>query len=297
MKNSLLVESPGGPHEGEVSARRAVGIPLVWLNLVCLDAPLVAVSWLWIFSSTFGIPIARGGTAALFLTAWFIYLADRFGDSLSIDERGPTSMRQRICLRYRRAWMAAFGLIALADLVVICARLDSVTRWSGLAAGMVALGYLVLNQALPALWRRVPLKEICIGCLFAAGTVVPLVAGITNVAWPGWLLFAFLCSLNCICIAVWEEELDQAQRRISIATEFQAIRRFLFPALLVLTGTSSTMGFLLAESRPVLFCVAGSSLLLLTAHWFQKWIPCDTRTAIADLVLLTPLILWALRGF
>ena len=28
--------------------------PVVWLNLLCLDAPIVAVSWQWLFAHTFG---------------------------------------------------------------------------------------------------------------------------------------------------------------------------------------------------------------------------------------------------
>lgn len=257
----------------------------------------MAVSWLWIFSATFRIPIAPGGTAALFLTAWFIYLADRFGDSLSIDERAATSLRQRICLRHRGAWLTALSFIGLADLWVMWTRLDAAARTGGAVVGMLALGYLFLNRTVPSLWRRLPLKEICIGCLFATGTMVPLAAGLTSSVWQGWLLFAILCSLNCICIAVWERKLDQAQTRVSLATEFPATRRFLLAVLLLLVTTSGTLGFLHAASRPVLFCVAGSAFLLAAADWFRKRIPRDPRTAIADLVLLTPLGWLALRFF
>ncbi len=297
MKVSILVESLEARRDGEGIVRRGAQNPLVWLNLVCLDAPLVAVSWLWLFSSVLRLPIAPGGTAALFLTAWLIYLADRFGDSLSIDARGPTSLRQRICLRHRSAWLLALGLIGLADLLVICARLDPATRWHGLTVGVLALGYLILNQAQPTLWRRIPLKESCIGCLFATGTMVPLAAGLTNVASLGWLLFAILCSLNCICIAVWEGPLDRVQRRASIATEFPSIRRHLSPVLLLVSATSATLALLSAGARPVLVCVAASSILLLMVDWFQEWIATDLRTAIADLVLLTPLVFLAYRAF
>ena len=273
-----------------------VRTPLVWLNLVCLDAPLVAVSWLWIFSSTFEITIAPGGLAALFLTAWLIYLADRFSDSLSIDESSPASLRQRVCLHHRGAWMGALVVIGLADFWVIWTRLDAVTRTSGLAVGILALAYLGLNRALPSLWRRVPLKEICIGFLFATGTVVPLAAGLTNKVWPGWLSFAVLCSFNCICIAAWERELDQAQQRVSIATEFPAVQRFLQAGLLLLLATSGAVGLLLPGSRALSVCIAASAFLLLAADWLRKKIPCDTRTASADLALLTPLIALALRA-
>jgi len=74
--------------------------PFVWLNLVCLDAPLVAVSWHWLLADVFQIAIPRGTTAALFLTAWLIYLTDRFVDSVSLDQRTAVSLRQRFCRRH-----------------------------------------------------------------------------------------------------------------------------------------------------------------------------------------------------
>jgi hypothetical protein len=91
----------------------------VWLNLVCLDAPLVAIAWQWLFARSFGVAVGIGATLALFLTAWLIYLADRFGDSLSIDLTRSTALRQRFCLRHRRVWRAAIVCVALADCAVI----------------------------------------------------------------------------------------------------------------------------------------------------------------------------------
>src|SRR3954447_10807188 len=83
--------------------QRAFVTPLVWLNLVCLDAPLVAITWQLLFAKSFGIAVANGDTLALFLTAWLIYLADRLGDSMSLGAGGVMSLRQRFCRRHLRA--------------------------------------------------------------------------------------------------------------------------------------------------------------------------------------------------
>lgn len=259
----------------------AVG-PLLWLNLLCLDAPLVAVSWLWLFARSFEITIAPRGTAALFLAAWLIYLADRLGDSLSLDQRAPTSLRQQFCRRHRGTWLGAIGLIAMVELVV-CARVESRAGAFGLAVGAFALAYLLVNRFRPSLWRTLPLKEISIGFIFAAGTMVPLASGLTRVNASVWLLFACLCSLNCISIAVWERGLDVAQQRISIATVCPTIGRYLLPALLLLVLASLGSGF----SR-VYLCIAVSAAFLTALHIFRERIQPDIRTALADLVLLTP---------
>ncbi len=178
----------------------------------------------------FQIAIPRGTTAALFLTAWLIYLADRFVDSVSLDQRTAVSLRQRFCRRHRAAWIVAVSAVALADLLVVWRELDTLAVLVGCGVGGLALVYLLINQLRPSLWRLLPLKEISIGVIFAAGAMVGLLRGLPTVAFVPWIVFASLCALNCICIACWELGLDLAQRRISIATEFPQVNRLVVAA-------------------------------------------------------------------
>jgi hypothetical protein len=273
--------APAGPQKNRIS-------PLVWMNLVCLDAPLVAVSWHWLFARSFGAAIPRGATAALFLTAWVIYLADRFGDAISLGQAPRLSLRQEFCLRHRRTWIAALAFIALADLLVVAIALDPVAMALGGVVGLFAFVYLLLNRIAAAVWRVLPLKEVSIGSIFAAGTLVGLVRGLTMAAFPLWLLFAALCALNCICIAVWERELDVTQARISIATEFPRVSQCVYPALLLLAFAAAAAGTMLSAA------LCASAALLAFVHWRRNSIQPDVRTALADLVLLTPLVVLAI---
>ena len=135
---------------GPEQAGTSMGQPVVWLNLLCLDAPLVAVSWQMLFARSFGYPVAGGEMVALFLTAWLIYLADRFGDSLAVDPRGPASLRQRFCSRHRRAWLAVIVIVAVADVAVVATQLERQTLLAGGSVGLFAVVYLVVNQARPS---------------------------------------------------------------------------------------------------------------------------------------------------
>ncbi|MGI9086162.1 MAG: hypothetical protein ACR2HH_00225 [Chthoniobacterales bacterium] len=291
------VDPPGlGGNSAAHAPDRSLHV-ITWLNLVCLDAPIVAVSWQWLFARSFGIPIAPGGALALFLTAWLIYLADRFGDSLSVRDHAAVSRRQSFCRRHRVAWLGALGVITMADLFVIFLRLKLETLALGAVVGAVASVYLLLNQAAPWLWRRLPLKEVAIGTLFAAGTMVALAPGLTSAVGAGWILFAALCALNCISIAVWERELDHGQGRVSIATAFPKIRRAVLPALVLLALVS--LGFAGSETgrRDLFLCLALSGGLLSAVHFFRNKISADVATALADLVLLTPLIACFVHAF
>ncbi|HEX8898484.1 MAG TPA: hypothetical protein VF751_07285, partial [Chthoniobacterales bacterium] len=180
------------------TAKRAV--PTIWLNLVCLDAPLVAITWLWLFARNFQVPLQIGNGVALFLTAWLIYLADRFVDAAALETNSPRSLRQEFCLRHREIWITIVVLVGGFDAYVIWRTTAWETFFVGAIVGTLALLYLVLNHPLGLIWRTLPAKELAIGMLFAAGTVVALLPRLplTTTFAVATLSFAGLCALNCI---------------------------------------------------------------------------------------------------
>jgi hypothetical protein len=296
-------------------------VPTIWLNLVCLDAPLVATAWLWLFARTFVVPFQIGNAVALFLTAWLIYLADRFADATALKRNLPRSLRQDFCLRHREIWIAAVALVAGFDAYVIWRTTAFQTFLVGAVVGALAVVYLVVNHPLGRVWRSLPAKELAIGILFAAGTMVALLPH------PRWtppfaiavVLFAALCALNCISIATWERELDLAQRKVSIATLHPSVARHVRTLCVVLALGAFTLAVALRSAAPVFSCVGASALLLgwLGVSPSSKSVVAtalgrrtnarsgnqsglrrqsavattsDQRTALADLVLLTPVV-------
>jgi hypothetical protein len=278
-----------------VRARRERASPLVWLNLVCLDAPLVAIAWQWLFARSFGVAVNGGATLALFLTAWLIYLADRVGDSVSVDTSRATSLRQRFCLRHRKAWIAGIAIVAIADVAVVSASL-TVRQWMlGAIVGACAVAYLAVNRLRPSVWCVLPLKEASIGVLFAAGALVPLADGLTSAMLLPWLLFACVCASNCICIATWERYLDLAQQRVSIATSFPAIGFAVPQALVVVFAIVAGFAFYWNAHVDIFSCLTASAALLVVLHVLGRRISQDVRTALADIALLTPMLALTLR--
>jgi hypothetical protein len=266
--------------------------PLIWLSVCCLDAPFVAIAWQWLFADVFSVPLPAANTAALFFTAWFIYLIDRFADSVSLRGNFPKSIRQQVCFNHRKLWMALILLVGIADAGIIFDRLDRPTMVRGLILGTVALCYLTLNWALDRTWEIVPIKELCIGFVFAAGSVL---VGLPSLADAGSTiafvtaagLFAMLCSLNCISIATWEGNLDVEQGKHSIAT-FSPRAKYYARALLIFTVSISVSLVCFRVLDAALSTrLAISSVLLFLLHLVP--VTRDERTALADLVLLTPL--------
>lgn len=273
-------------------ARAVSRNPLLWLNFVCLDAPLVAISWQWLFAHNFHLVVPLGHRIALFLTAWLIYLADRFGDSNSLRSSQPKSLRQQFCLRHLNTWLGAIVCVAIVDALAVLKAVDYGTLVPGAILGVLTILYVAINHAHSEVWETIPLKEFAIGCLFAAGTLLGVTPHIFAERWTiilAAILFAAVCWLNCVSIAIWERDLDRIQGRHSIATHWPHVNlpaRAVSPILLGGCALLVAFDFLL---WPIACCL-GASGLLLSALCFAP-VSRDERTAFADIVLLTPIVL------
>src|SRR6185295_17351052 len=89
----------------------------LWMNLLSLDAPLVAVVWQDFLARVYPSVLRPAGRWALGLAVWAIYLADRL-----LDVRFPTSTEETSPHQfYRRNSQLARGALATtlsADLLI-----------------------------------------------------------------------------------------------------------------------------------------------------------------------------------
>jgi len=90
-----------------------------------------------------------------------------------------------------------------------------------------------------------------------------------------------------MAIAVWERDLDRAQGKHSIATRWPRVKSWAQFLPLLLAFVCAIPAFFDPSVWPVTVCLGISSILLFALHFFS--IRRDERTALADLVLLTPL--------
>jgi len=260
-----------------------------------LDAPLVAVVWQELLARMFGLQLHWSVRAMLFLTAWLIYLADRWFDVLALMPSRPHALRQDFWLGRPRFFAAATILVGCAALSVGCFAIPRSMFVGGTVVAVAAVLYLVMNHACSRVWSVAPVKECWVGFVFAGGTVAafvpPRFAQATTVT-PhivALVLFGLVCSLNCISIAVWERHIDLAQGKVSIATVRPGIGSWLNVSAAIITGLATVSAAAYPNLVRIAVCVGVSAILL-------RLIPAlpvsrDERTALADLVLLTPLLM------
>ena len=274
----------------EIAASRSYP-RVVWLSLFCLDAPLVAVIWQWLFAVSFGATIHFPLRVLLFFTAWLIYLADRFADTIALPPERPISLRHQFCREHMTGCWVAIVIIFVLDVSIALASLDLQMLLLGATLAGLCLLYLFLNHLFRGKWRPLPVKEKAIGVLFAAGTVLGVIAelpGLTISFGIALLLFAILCTYNCLSIAAWERDLDVAQGKATFMTGWPAAAGALNAIGLGLALTALGLGIVWRFAWPLWLCLAASSLLLVRLN-VAEHLPRDERTALADLVLLTPL--------
>ncbi len=263
--------------------------PLLFLSVTCLDAPLVAVAWQELFARALHLQLPEASRVALFLTAWLIYLADRLADSLILSPASKLSLRQRSVQRHRGAYIIALAVAAILEGATLPWLRHDVIRAGACLAG-ASLLYLVLNHFFSRLWRFVPVKEVLIGFLFAAGVTISLGATASRPLVVAAISFGSLCVLNCISIAVWETDLDRQQGRSSIATVCLGLSWLPLVGCSLLAATAMVTLFILPFGS-IWSCIALSSALLALLNASRNFVGPDERTALADLVLLTPLLL------
>lgn len=284
--NAVLFASPAAARR---SARPLLlAIPRYW-HLLSLDAPTVAVLWAWSFARVARVQPSAVAVAILGIGTWLIYVADRLLDVRPGAPRLDLRERHYFHRRHRRALLVAGSATGLIMLLLIVLRMTAAARRGDsvlFAASMIYFGF-VHRPGLPI--RRWFRREFAVGIVFACATAIPalsqLPAGRTALMLPV-LLFAALCTLNCLAIEEWERPPGTKSLRFPISGAALAVSAAA-AALLLASDLHPlhTAGF----SAAALI----SALLLLALDRLRRSAAVSTlalRIA-ADAALLTPLLL------
>jgi hypothetical protein len=265
-------------------------IPVYW-HLLSLDAPTVAVLWAWSLARAVRVAPPISDLAVLGIGTWLIYIGDRLLDGRPGADPNALRERHHFHGRHRRVLLiAGFGAAAL--LLVCIARMPAAARRDDAVLFAVAIAYF-LAVHLPAAPVRFP-RELAVGVLFACACTVPAwsqaQASHAALRWL-CLLFAALCSLNCLAIHAWEQpEAATSRFFISVAALLVAATAGLFMVLTAAPGTLRLAAAVLAAA--LLLCALDRDRLRA-----QRRSPPEEALSplalriLADAVLLTPLLL------
>ncbi|WP_193213977.1 hypothetical protein [Luteolibacter marinus] len=273
----------------------------LWPNLLSLDAPIVAMVWLFMFQKIWLQVLPWGYYAALGLAVWGIYIIDRI---LDVKMLSPSDSRLGPRHEFHRKHLRAMSILAV---LVVCGSI--------IVAGFhISFGPLI-DYGKPVIFlvvgffsltvfskqeQEIPhLRNVFAGLAFAYGTAMGAhmwsgKAGIIDLVHPPFnlliapemLSFAVLCMLNISAIHFWEHS------RSSSDPDFKAAHELALTLPLVLLGSVCILLAALDEesrSRPFYYAVLISAALLYIANRERSRFSIDALRVIADAAMLVPL--------
>jgi hypothetical protein len=282
---------------------------LGYWHLLSLDAPTVAAVWTCFIAWSAGVRIARLDPVAMFLAVWMLYAADRLLDAKPLfTDPAPAHLEERHRFHHRhRGRLVPVLLAAFVPLLFLLHRTqEKVLHLYVLLAGLLG-AWLLLVHARPApsaQQHRLP-KELAVGVFFPAAVFIPTVARApqlrASLLLPA-LCFAGVCTLNCLFLYAWEHPRNRVDAHV---TTRWALRHLQVLAL-TFTLVADTV-FFLASSVPnhrllpalvplhhpaaMFLACSLSGALLLILHAARLHISALKLRALADLALLTPVLI------
>jgi hypothetical protein len=273
-------------------SRRTRNLLTLW-HLLSLDAPTVAALWTWFIASANHLHLPAVSIIAMFLAVWMLYAADRLLDARYIGASNSRDLEARHYFHNRHRGAFLTGILATSiTLAILLPHLEPQAIRLYLILGGLLFGYFILIHATSSA-HRLP-KEIAVGLFFAAATFIPTVARRPDLRislFPLAILFATACSLNCLFIYTWEHNsLAPSGPPVHPATRL-ALHKLplLTTTLIFLSAAFSVLDRHVSWSIPC--AITASTILLLLLHHRRHRTARLSLRSLADLALITPLLL------
>ena len=304
--------------------------PPFWIlpNLLSLDAPLVAVAWVWMLARALRVEYIP--TAAWWVLAaaiWCVYVLDRVLDVWMHPELREHSPRHWFHWRWRWGLIVLVLLVGGVSLYQAFYVLSRSLLTAGIVAGVLCVCYFLLSYFRST---EVPyVKNFFAGMIFAMGVGIPVNAsgasllvtdlndvvyafhhtGLLDAVWNVgkmmistlfvvffqcreiWV-FGLLCIMNITAIDLWERAAAEEDEEKAYSHEAS-----LTLGLVVLAGGALLFAALYADefSKPFFYAIMIGAAALQVINHYRSRFSMNALRVMADLALLIPLpLFWVL---
>ncbi len=268
---------------------------LLWINILSLDAPLVAVVWLWFLSHLYDRQIEWFHPFLLGSATWLAYAGDRILDGLRSNQTKHLTPRHSFAIQHRKSLLVLWVLILTTSLITGILFLDRQHLLRGIFLTFGVSIYFALVFLFPNLIRWIVPREFVVSLLFVIGTSFFIFdpADLKSFAIINALIwFGAICFINCILISFWEKDSDFRKEEVSAATTSPNLVGKANVLIGVAMGVAllSWFGTPWANARGVIITVEMSLALLWVINRLESH--SDLKPLLADLALLTPLAVY-----
>jgi len=273
----------------------------LWLlpNLLSLDAPLVAVAWLYLFARTWRVDyLPAVAYVALGLAVWAVYIFDRLLDA---GLRGTGSdllqARHRFHLAHKRAFFVTGMVAALTALVLALVAMPiEVLRYAVLGFLLTLVFFAMALFSNQRSREAAYAKNALAGLVFAFGTAVavhvyrPMYGLVDLMKSREMICFGMLCMLNITAIDVWERDRQEDDPEEKAGGELS------LTLPLILLGAIALVFAVLdreASTRPFFYAILTGAALLQVINRMRARFSVESLRVLADAALVVPVIIFA----
>lgn len=268
------------------------------LNLLSLDAPLVAVSWLYVFSKTWRLGyLPWVAYASLGLAVWVIYAVDRLLDaSMLAGAPDQLEARHQFHRRFQKTFRVVIALALTTAIGLVVTGMPMAIYKHLLLGGVLVAGFFGLSMLSSQDRNEVPhMKNILAGLTFAFGTAMTAhiyrsAFGLDDMLYsPQFICFAILCMLNISAIDLWEHAARTSDREIKASDELA-----LTLPLTLLIAAAFFFAFVDEEitARPFFYAILTGAALLHALNRARARFSMDGLRVLADVALLVPVLVF-----
>ncbi len=280
----------------------------LYLNLLSLDAPLVALIWLHIFASTWRLGYHPAESyIALGIAVWAIYVGDRLLDiSLYGDSKERLEPRHHFHQKHRKWLRLLVGALVLFAIFLVLTKMPIAIYTYLLLGGVLVAGFFGLSMLSSQEGDDIPyLKNIIAGLAFAYGVamtahVYRFEVGVMDLLISREMLcFTVLCIVNIAAIDLWEHS------RRSSDVEVKAADELTLTLPLVLVTVASFLFTLQAmqheqhmddsdgvKTSAFYLAILTASVLLYMLNRNRSKFSIDALRVMADVSLMVPLLVF-----
>ncbi|QDT24274.1 hypothetical protein HG66A1_61060 [Gimesia chilikensis] len=265
---------------------------LLLINSLSLDAPLVAITWLWCFSRIYNCSVIPAHYYILFSVTWLAYSGDRLLDTLRTPGSIRNTPRHRFTSQHFILLLGLWLLIATFSVCFLLVAINSTELKWGFCLLSVLVLYFASCYCFPHLARRFLPREFLVGIFFSIAIhffiVVQQAAWTPYYFWTGFSFFA-ICTLNCLAISRWEFTSDLEAREVTFFTSSPArLQQFhyLLFVFLILQSVISVLMMWKQQIPAFELSLLLSTLLLIGLD--RGTVSSRLKPVLADLALLTP---------
>ncbi|MEI6737405.1 MAG: hypothetical protein WCL29_02895 [Pseudomonadota bacterium] len=271
-----------------------------WLypNLLSLDAPLIAVVWLYIFAQTWRLGYHPWEAyVTLGLVVWVLHVADRLLNASMLGEAaGRQDRRHHFHRVHQRRFLLGMAIAFGCALLLVVTKMPmTIYKYLLLGAVMVA-GFFGLEMLSTRENDETPLaKNVLAGVTFAFGTAMtahiyrPELGIFDMLRSREFVSFAVLCVLNICAVELWQH----ASRAVDL--EIKASDELALTLPLTLLGAAALVFALLVNeqsTRPFFYAVLTSAALLYILNRRRAEYALDALRVLAAAALLLPFLVF-----